>query len=166
MWPQFKGDAAPTPQSATRDNYSFILKLEQELNQSIKLTSNTGYRNNKSFTLYDQTSLGPDNGFNLTSAELAGVGASLLFAEPVNFRETGNFFTQELRVQSTDDSAKLNWIVGAFYLKSNVTQRNRFWGESLVLPTLSGESHWTDGGHNEDYAVFGQLTYRLSDTLK
>ena len=166
VWPQFKGDAAPTPQSATRDNYSFILKLEQELNQSIKLTSNTGYRNNKSFTLYDQTSLGPDNGFNLTSAELASVGASLLFAEPVNFRETGNFFTQELRVQSTDDSAKLNWIVGAFYLKSNVTQRNRFWGESLVLPTLSGESHWTDAGHNEDYAVFAQLTYRLSDTLK
>lgn len=166
VWPKFLGDAAASPQRATRDNYSFILKLEQELGQSIKLSSITGYRNNKSYTLYDQTGLGPDNGFNLTGAELASVGSSLLFAEPVNFRETGNFFTQEVRMQSTDNASKLSWIVGAFYLKSNVTQRNRFWGESLVLPTLSGESHWIDAGHNEDYAVFAQLGYKLTDTLK
>ncbi len=166
VWPKFLGDAAASPQRATRDNYSFILKLEQELGQSIKLSSTTGYRNNKSFTLYDQTGLGPDNGFSLTPAELASVGSSLLFAEPVNFRETGNFFTQEVRLQSTDNASKLSWIIGAFYLKSNVTQRNRFWGESLVLPTLSGESHWIDAGRNEDYAVFAQLGYKLTDTLK
>ena len=166
VWPKFLGDAAASPQRATRDNYSFILKLEQELGQSMKLSSTTGYRNNKSYTLYDQTGLGPDNGFNLTPAELASVGSSLLFAEPVNFRETGNFFTQEVRLQSTDNASKLSWIIGAFYLKSNVTQRNRFWGESLVLPTLSGESHWIDAGHNEDYAVFAQLGYKLTDTLK
>ena len=166
VWPKFLGDAAASPQRATRDNYSFILKLEQELGQSIKISSTTGYRNNKSFTLYDQTGLGPDNGFNLTPAELASVGSSLLFAEPVNFRETGNFFTQEVRLQSTDNASKLSWIIGAFYLKSNVTQRNRFWGESLVLPTLSGESHWIDAGRNEDYAVFAQLGYKLTDTLK
>lgn len=166
VWPKFLGDAAASPQRATRDNYSFILKLEQELGQSIKISSTTGYRNNKSFTLYDQTGLGPDNGFNLTPAELASVGSRLLFAEPVNFRETGNFFTQEVRLQSTDNASKLSWIIGAFYLKSNVTQRNRFWGESLVLPTLSGESHWIDAGRNEDYAVFAQLGYKLTDTLK
>ena len=166
VWPQFLGDAAPSQQKATRDNYSFILKLEQELGQSIKLSSITGYRNNKSFTLYDQTGLGPNNGFNFTPAELASVGSSLLFAEPVNFRETGNYFTQEVRLQSTDSDSKLSWIVGAFYLKANVTQRNRFWGESLVLPTLSGESHWIDAGHNQDYAAFAQLGYRLTDTLK
>ncbi len=166
VWPKFLGDAAASPQRATRDNYSFILKLEQELGQSMKLSSATGYRNNKSYTLYDQTGLGPDNGFNLTPAELASVGSSLLFAEPVNFRETGNFFTQEVRLQSTDNASKLSWIIGAFYLKSNVTQRNRFWGESLVLPTLSGESHWIDAGRNEDYAAFAQLGYKLTDTLK
>ncbi len=166
VWPKFLGDAAPSPQLATRDNYSIILKLEQELGQSMKLSSITGYRENKSYTLYDQTGLGPDNGFNLTPAELASVGSSLLFAEPVNFRETGNFFTQELRLQSTNSDSKLSWIIGAFYLKSNVTQRNRFWGESLVLPTLSGESHWIDAGQNEDQAVFAQLGYKLTDTLK
>ncbi len=166
VWPQFAGEAAPSPQSATRDNYSLILKLSQDLGDKILLSSITGYRNNKSYTLYDQTGLGPNNGFNFTAAELASVGSSLLFAEPVNFRETGNYFTQELRLQSKDDDQKLSWIVGAFYLKSNVTQRNRFWGESLVLPTLSGESQWVDSGHNEDYAVFAQLGYKFADTLK
>ena len=166
VWPQFAGDAAPSPQSATRDNYSLILKLSQDLGDTLTLSSITGYRNNKAYTLYDQTGLGPNNGFNFTAAELAGVGASLLFAEPVNFRETGNYFTQEIRLQSKDDDRRLSWIVGAFYLKSNVTQRNRFWGESLVLPTLSGESQWIDNGHNEDYAVFGQLGYKFTDTLK
>lgn len=166
VWPQFVGDAAPSPQSATRDNYSLVLKLAQDLGSSITLSSITGYRNNKSYTLYDQTGLGPNNGFNFTAAELASVGSSLLFAEPVNFRETGNYFTQELRLQSNNDDSRLSWIVGAFYLKSNVTQRNRFWGESLVLPTLSGESHWIDSGQNEDYAVFAQVGYKLTDTLK
>ncbi len=166
VWPQFAGDAAPSPQSAARDNYSLILKLSQDLGDKITLSSITGYRNNKSYTLYDQTSLGPNNGFNFTAAELASVGSSLLFAEPVNFRETGNYFTQELRLQSKDNGQRFNWIVGAFYLKSNVTQRNRFWGESLVLPTLSGESHWIDSGQNEDHAIFAQLSYKIADTLK
>ncbi len=166
VWPQFLGDAEPSPQSATRDNYSLILKLSQDLGHSITLSSITGYRNNKSYTLYDQTGLGPNNGFNFTAAQLAGVGSRLLFAEPVNFRETGNYFTQELRLQSNNDDSSLSWIAGAFYLKSNVTQRNRFWGESLVLATLSGESHWIDSGQNEDYAVFGQLRYKITDTLK
>ncbi|MES2290365.1 MAG: TonB-dependent receptor [Pseudomonadota bacterium] len=166
VWPQFAGDSAPSPQSATRDNYSLILKLSQDLGNAITVSSITGYRNNTSYTLYDQTGLGPNNGFNFTPAQLASAGASVLFAEPVNFRETGNYFTQELRLQSTDDDRRLSWIVGAFYLKSNVTQRNRFWGESLVLPTLSGESQWIDSGQNEDYAAFAQLGYKLTDTLK
>lgn len=166
VWPQFAGDAAPSPQAATRDNYSIILKLSQDLGDKVTLSSITGYRNNKAYTLYDQTGLGPNNGFNFTAAELASVGSSLLFAEPVNFRETGNYFTQELRVQSQDSGQRFNWIIGAFYLKSNVTQRNRFWGESLVLPTLSGESHWIDRGQNEDQAVFAQVSYKITDTLK
>lgn len=110
---------------------------------------------------------GPDAGFNLTPAQLASVGSSLLFAEPVNFREKGNYLTQEFRIASnTDSDSKLSWIFGAFFLRSNVLQRNRFWGESLALPTLSGESHWVDQGHNRDVAFFGQLGYQFTDTLK
>lgn len=166
VWPKYLGDAAPSQQRATRENYSFILKLEQEIGDTATLTSITGYRHNDSDTLYDQTGLGPDNGFNFTAAELASVGSSLLFAEPVRFVETGNYFTQELRLSSMDKGGPFSWIVGAFFLKSNVTQNNRFWGESLVLPTLSGESAWIDKGQNRDFALFAQVGYELTSTLK
>ena len=141
------------------------------------LTSITGYRHNKSYTLYDQTGLGPfftvlppsgvpDSGFNFTAAQLAGVGSSLLFAEPVNFIEQGTYFTQELRAASNNNDSRFSWIFGGFFLSSKVHQLNRFWGQSLVLGTLSGESRWDDTGHNSDVAVFGQLGYKLTDSLK
>jgi iron complex outermembrane receptor protein len=176
VWPTFSGDAAPSPQSATRDNYSFVLKLEKQMGTAT-LTSITGYRHNKSYTLYDQTGLGPyftvlppggvpDAGFNLTPAQLASVGSSLLFAEPVNFIEQGNYFTQELRAASNNNDSKFSWIFGGFFLSSKVHQHNRYWGQSLALATLSGESQWDDTGHNQDVAVFGQLGYKFTDTLK
>lgn len=166
VWPQFAGDASPSPQAARHETFSAIGKIDKDLMTNVRLSSITGYRANKAYTLYDQTGLGPTNGYNLSAADLAAAGASYLFAEPVNFRETVNLFTQEVRLTSTDDASRLDWIVGAYFLKSNVTQKNRFWGESRVLPTLSGESHWIDHGHNEDTAVFGQIGYKLTDTLK
>lgn len=166
VWPQYLGDAAPSQQRATRQNYSFVLKLEQQLGTTATLSSISAYRHNNADTLYDQTGLGPNNGFNFTPAELASVGSSLLFAEPVRFVESGDYFSQELRVASVDHGGKLSWIVGAYFFKSNVTQNNRFWGESLVLPTLSGESAWNDQGHNRDIAVFAQVGYAIASTLK
>ncbi len=166
VWPQFAGDASPSPQAARHETFSAIGKIDKDVSKNVRFSSITGYRANKAITLYDQTGLGPTNGYNLSAADLNAAGAAYLFAEPVNFRETVNLFTQEVRLTSTDDASPLDWIVGAYYLKSNVTQKNRFWGESRVLPTLSGESHWIDHGHNEDMAVFGQIGYKLTDTLK
>jgi iron complex outermembrane receptor protein len=166
VWPQYLGDAAPSQQRATRQNYSFVLKLEQQLGTTATLSSISAYRHNNADTLYDQTGLGPNNGFNFTPVELASVGSSLLFAEPVRFVESGDYFSQELRVASVDHGGKFSWIVGAYFFKSNVTQNNRFWGESLVLPTLSGESAWNDQGHNRDIAVFAQVGYAIASTLK
>jgi hypothetical protein len=144
IWPQFKGDASPTPQRAEHKTYDVIGKIEKDVAENIRLSSITGYRNNESFTLYDQTGLGPTNGY--------GVAAPVLFAEPVNFIESFWQFSQEVRLTSTNDDSRLDWIVGAYYQKSHVHQYNRFWGESTVLPTLSGESHWDDYGRNEDKA--------------
>lgn len=158
IWPLFKGDAAPTPQEARHETYNIIAKVEKDVTPDIRFSSITGYRNNRSFTLYDQTGLGPANGYNVITP--------LLFAEPVNFIENVEQFSQEVRLTSTDDDSRLDWIVGAYYQKSRVHQFNRFWGESTVLPTLSGESHWDDKGHNEDMAVFAQLGYDITDTLK
>ncbi|WP_309644978.1 TonB-dependent receptor domain-containing protein [Phenylobacterium sp.] len=158
IWPLFKGDRAATPQGARHETYDIIIKAEKDLAENIRLSSITGYRHNHSFTLYDQTGLGPANGFN--------VAGPLLFAEPVNFIEGMNQVSQELRVASTDNESRFDWIVGAYYQKTNVHQYNRYWGESTVLPTLSGESHWDDQGHNRDMAVFAQVGFDVTDTLK
>ncbi|MCI3131965.1 TonB-dependent receptor [Phenylobacterium aquaticum] len=166
VWPLFKGDLAPTPQGARHETYDVIAKIEKDVAPNIRFASITGYRDNRAFTMYDQTGLGPTNGFNFTAAQLASVGSSLLFAEPVNFIEQVHQFSEEVRLTSTNPDSRLDWIVGAYYLKSRVHQFNRFWGESSVLPTLSGESHWDDHGHNQDMAVFAQLGYKLTDTLK
>lgn len=53
VWPQFKGDIAPSPQLATRENYSFILKMEKGIGENATLSSITGYRRNTAYTLYD-----------------------------------------------------------------------------------------------------------------
>lgn len=166
VWPLFKGDLAPTPQGARHETYDIIAKVEKDVADNIRFSSITGYRNNRSFTLYDQTGLGPTNGYNFTAAQLAAVGSSLLFAEPVNFIEDVQQFSEEVRLTSTNTDSRLDWIVGAYYQKSKVHQFNRYWGESLVLPTLSGESHWDDHGHNEDMAAFAQIGWKFTDTLK
>jgi iron complex outermembrane receptor protein len=166
VWPLFKGDLAPTPQGARHETYDVIAKLEKDVAPNVRFTSITGYRDNRAFTMYDQTGLGPTNGFNFTPAQLASVGSSLLFAEPVNFIEQVHQVSEEVRLTSTDTTSRFDWIVGAYYLKSRVHQFNRFWGESMVLPTLSGESHWDDHGHNQDMAVFAQVGYKITDTLK
>jgi iron complex outermembrane receptor protein len=166
VWPQFQGDIGPTPQRAEHETYDVIGHVEKDVAPNIRFTSITGYRNNRAFTLYDQTGLGPTNGFNFTAAQLAAVGSSLLFAEPVNFIEGVRQFSEEVRLASTNDDSRLDWIVGAYYLHSKVHQYNRFWGESLVLPTLSGQSNWDDHGHNRDLAAFAQIGYKFTDTLK
>lgn len=158
IWPLFRGDTAPTPQRADHETYSIIAKVEKDVAENVRFSSITGYRHNHSFTLYDQTGLGPANGFN--------VAAPLLFAEPVNFIEGMNQVSQEVRLASTNADSRFDWLVGAYYQKTNVHQYNRFWGESTVLPTLSGESHWDDHGHNRDLAAFAQVGFKITDTLK
>ncbi|MBU1376490.1 MAG: TonB-dependent receptor [Alphaproteobacteria bacterium] len=158
IWPLFKGDTSPTPQGARHETYNIIIKVDKDVAENIRLSSITGYRNNNSFTLYDQTGLGPANGFN--------VAAPLLFAEPVNFIEGVNQVSQEIRLASTNTDSRFDWIIGAYYQKSNVHQYNRYWGESTVLPTLSGESHWDDHGHNRDLAAFAQVGFKITDDLK
>jgi iron complex outermembrane receptor protein len=138
VWPQFQGDIGPTPQRAEHETYDAIAHIEKDVAPNIRFTSITGYRNNQAFTLYDQTGLGPTNGFNFTAPQLAAVGSSLLFAEPVNFMEGVRQFSEEVRLTSTNPDSRLDWIVGAYYLHSKVHQYNRFWGESLGPSDIVG----------------------------
>jgi iron complex outermembrane recepter protein len=166
QWPTYQGNVAASPQGVEHETYNVIFKLEKDVAPNIRFSSITGYRNNKSYLLYDQTGVGPTNGFNFTAGQLAAVNSSFLFTAPVNYNESVEQFSQEFRLTSTDADSRFDWILGAYYLHNKVHQFNRFWGESLVLPTLSGEAHWDDNGRNQDTAVFGQIGYKVTDRLK
>jgi iron complex outermembrane receptor protein len=157
-WPTFAGDKTPSPQAIRHESANAILKMEKDVLPEVTLTSVTGFRHGHAYTLYDQSGLGPTNPY--------GVAPSVLFAEPVNFIEDVDQFSQELRLTSKYTDSKFDWILGAYYQRSRVHQFNRFWGESLALASLSGESHWDDHGKTRDVAVFGQLGYEITDTLK
>ncbi|QLC23996.1 TonB-dependent receptor [Parasphingopyxis algicola] len=155
--PLYTGDANETPQELDREAWGITLQLSKEFDGFATLESVTGYRHGDAFNLYDQTGIGPDNGF--------GVLTPTLFTFPVNETEEIDQFSQEIRLVSDPVPQGFDWIVGAYYQRDEVDKFDRFWAEVPlpVLVTLSGESTWDNSAENETYAVFGQVGYRFND---
>jgi len=74
------------------------------------------------------------------------------------------YFTNEFQILGGDD--RFNWIVGAFYSKDQPTKAM---GTSAQAFNLLGfgvtDFHTTALAENENYAVFGQLSYPLTEAL-
>ncbi len=159
-WPRYKGDANETPQQLEREAWGLNLKVENEFDFAT-LTSITGYRKGEAFNLYDQTGVGPDNGFGVI------VRSPPAFSFPVNETEDIKQFSQELRLVSIPVDQGFDWIIGGYYQKDKVNKFDKFWAEVPVpIPTLSGESHWDNRAENETYAFFGQLGYRFNEMFR
>ena len=83
-------------------------------------------------------------------------------------REDSDQFSQELRLTS-DNTDKLSWLVGAFYMRENVDRQEGFKGLSgpplstgaLIL--LNGDIAFTQKAETTSYAVFGQLDYAFNE---
>lgn len=84
-----------------------------------------------------------------------------------------SMFSQELRLAG--ETARTNWQAGLFYY-NNDAERTEFYqervhpasfaGAILHLPHNPDEQAWRyDNGETESWAVFGQLTYKLTDWL-
>ncbi len=172
---QYAGDDFFHTQLLDRKGGGTMLNMEWALHGSV-LTSITGYRSVKTKQLYDQTGGGPDVFDELYSfADFAafaagrdiGLGAILLFSEPVREDADIKQFSQEIRLTSDTDS-KWDWIVGAYYKHDEIDKLDRFFGESITgaLPTLSGESHWDNRGKMDSIAGFAQIGYQFNDVWK
>jgi iron complex outermembrane receptor protein len=172
---QYAGDDFYNTQHLEREGWGTMLNMEWDFEGSV-LTSITGYRDVETAQLYDQTGGGPDVFDQLYDfAEFAafaadrdsGLGAILLFSEPV--REDADImqFSQELRLTSATDS-NWDWIVGAYYKHDEIDKLDRFFGESITgaLPTLSGESHWDNRGEMDSIAGFAQVGFRFNEAWK
>ena len=159
-WPRYKGDASESPQGLEREAWGLNLKLENEFDFAT-LSTITGYRKGDAFNLYDQTGIGPDNGFGVI------VASPPAFSFPVNETESIKQFSQEIRLVSAPVDIGFDWIVGGYYQKDKVEKFDKFWAEVPVpIPTLNGESHWDNEAENESYAIFGQLGYRFSEQFR
>ncbi len=158
--PIFKGDIAPTPQGLTRDAVSIVGQLSKGLGDVADLQVVIGYRDGQADSQYDQTGLGPSNGF--------GVISPLLFTTPVGESEDATQFSQEIRLVSQPTESGFEWIVGAYHQRDDVTKIDRFWGEVplAALDLISGESLWNNVAESESWAVFGQVGYQFSPMFK
>lgn len=97
--------------------------------------------------------------------------------------QTSNTFTQELRLTSPADQA-LSYVLGAFYSRAesertftrNVTQCTAApgapttslvpCGSAFANPSTTPSGSATFGSTFNNFAVFGQATYKLSDTIR
>lgn len=169
----YAGKAAPVNQYLERESVGLMLNLEKDFDGFV-FNSITGYRDARADNHYDQTGGGPDvlddrDAFGVTFPDFLAfnpLAATFFFSEPVNEEADIKAFSQEFRLISTSDG-RLDWIAGVYFKHDEIDKIDRFVGEgnSGALPTLSGESHWLNYGETTNFAAFGQLGWRFTETL-
>jgi iron complex outermembrane receptor protein len=80
-------------------------------------------------------------------------------ADNYTFNDVENF-SQEVRLTS-DESARLPWIIGVNYAKTDIDWFQTIDLSDLAIPTSNGAVQST-----EAWAIFGQLTVPITDTLE
>ncbi len=159
-WQTYKGDVDATPPQLHREAFGLTLNMSYEFDFAT-LTSITGYRDGKAFSIYDQTGIGPSNSY--------GVSVPLLFRSPVREAEEISQFTQEIRLVSDEaEESGLDWILGGYFQRDKVSKDDiiAFEIKAPAIPTLNGQSAWFNTGTNKSFALFGQLGYRFSEQFR
>ena len=97
----------------------------------------------------------------------------------INYRSRQQQFTQELRLQSDTPSARLNWVIGGYFMDETVKDNTRQDTLRDLRPLfatpdnpdgLSPENSvavfgWPYTQKTKGYAVFGQADYKITDKL-
>lgn len=97
----------------------------------------------------------------------------------INYRSRQQQFTQELRLQSDTPSARLNWVLGGYFMDETVEDNTRqdtlrdFRPFFIAPDNPTGISPadsvavfgWPYTQKTKGYAVFGQADYRITDKL-
>ena len=171
---RYTGDDAPLNQGLSRESVGFTLHLERNFD-GMTFKSITAYRDARANNLYAQIGIGGDvlddrEAFpDVTIADFLASSptAFTLFTEPVREDTDIQAFSQEFRLQSDNDS-NFDWIAGVYYKSDDIDKYDRFFAEvpSGFSPGLSGESHWDNRGEITNIAVFGQIGWQISETLK
>lgn len=111
--------------------------------------------------------------------DLENTDASPLRMVEINYRSRQHQFTQELRLQSDNASARFNWVLGAYYMDEKVRDNTRqdvlrdlrplFMTPDnptgLSLENSVGTFGYPYTQKTKGYAIFGQADYKLTDRL-
>lgn len=136
-------------QFAEKDIFGALIKVEHDFG-NMQLTSITGYREADYAWLQELT--GGD-----TPPQLLGVA---------DFEgEESDQLSQEFRL--TGESDNLYWIAGAYYINENVDRfaQTPIQFGPVVNPGLLLDQRYTQVADNTSYALFGQVTYSVTDSL-
>lgn len=134
---------------------------------AVEFTSLTGYFRRDvaltaDYSFYLRSLLGPTG----TGAYFANIPTDRVQA---NFGET---WSQEFRLASADPDANLQWLIGVFGAQTDTNRAPRInsYGVSALVPSslaplvVGDVVFGTDGvGDIEEYAAFGEATYRFDD---
>jgi iron complex outermembrane receptor protein len=212
-WPEYSDpgkdryvSANPTSRPEPDKLYLPALNIQADLGPSVRLISTTAYFHRDEISGYDGTlyNLGFYQTLLLGQGFPAGVAAfPLLDGSGVhlppglqNYRAPGSVtnqqsnLTQELRLQSTDPTARLAWTVGAFYSldrqfsleEVHDPMADAFFNQLLGMPiatyfgtalNANGSSYLPMGdayfdqlvSYDRQLAGFGEANFKLTDTL-
>jgi outer membrane receptor protein involved in Fe transport len=157
-------------QPSTDTFYLPALNVEADLGPAAKLTSITSYFSRNAYTLVDTTRL-----FGYFSG---GYGNPLGSVYPVSYADaspepnsTGQeLFNQEIRVGSTDPSARLTWVGGLFYTRRQQLETSNSYSAYIAkefgIPATESLLFLGTKSIDTQAAVFGQVDYEIVDHLK
>jgi iron complex outermembrane receptor protein len=115
-------------------------------------------------TLFSNTSY-MDRGYNATEDYSVRFGLPPPIPYPTYLNNPQSQFTQELRAQSSDTDARLDWVVGAFYQSVDQKADEYIYDPTLSIPgLLPGRLAYTgfDTSNDKDTAGFGQVDFKIT----
>jgi outer membrane receptor protein involved in Fe transport len=151
----------------------YSLKAEFDMGPAT-IISNTAYNNRRARNVDDLT------GFFKDLLGQRQVGGALETALGVDFRSyydlkmTQKSFVQELRVQSNPSDSKLSYVAGLFFQSTKQgaiefdlsPNPGGIVGLIPLIPAVNGNlGYLLDSAKDRQFAVFGQLDYKLTDTI-
>jgi iron complex outermembrane recepter protein len=171
------GHIVPVP--AADSYYLAAINIQADLGAA-KLTSISSYFSRFATTVDDSTgtvgSLGATAGL---PAGNAGYGNPLGPAFPVSYfdgaaepnQTSQRIFTEEVRLASSDPSARLTWVAGLFYSRSAQNEVTNFYAPIVadaigIAPPDTSLLYLGTEAIDTQTAAFGQFDVRLADRLK